>query len=285
MQKIFEIARGSIPGANHLQRGNLLIGRNNQDACASHQDDEITVAIVADGCGGQDRSEVGANLGAQLMVKALERQYYRYKSLAAQKGFSTVLPTMLEAARQDVIALLRIVATTLAGDGSFSAAINDNFLFTLVGVLVTPMGAAFFSIGDGLFAVNGKVTRIGPFKNNEPPYIAYALYASRWTDEELRFVVNQLTDVEELDNFLVGTDGVGDLCLASERTIPGAIELIGPLEQFWSTDAYFSKSGIRRFLARVNSTHSKAVNGQLVVDVPRLPDDTTLIVGRRKQQI
>jgi serine/threonine protein phosphatase PrpC len=156
MQTDFEIAGGSIPGGDHLQRQNLLVGKNNQDAWCTHQDPRVTIAIVSDGCGSQARSEVGANVGSQLLRTALLRQWSRHAGMAKTSGFEKALPLALEATRQDVLAHLRILSQAIAGDGSFSQAICDNFLFTLVGGLVTEYGAAFFTIGDGLIIVNGE---------------------------------------------------------------------------------------------------------------------------------
>src|SRR4051794_26892607 len=71
MKGLFEVAAGSVPGRDHLGRGNLLAGRNNQDAYAWSCSEAGLVAVVCDGCGGGRHSEVGAQLGARLLVTAL----------------------------------------------------------------------------------------------------------------------------------------------------------------------------------------------------------------------
>lgn len=286
---MFELAGGSIPGGDHLQRGNLLIGKNNQDAFATYPvitgkplESDLLVAVVADGCGSKPASEVGSSLGSQLLVASLVKQWNRFAHLGSQ-DFEQGLAHTLEASRQDVIANLRILASAMQGEGSFSQTVNDHFLFTLVGGIVTPFGAGFFSIGDGVIVVNGEMIQIGPFPGNEPPYIAYALYASRWTDAEIRFKVHRIIKAEDFESFLLGTDGAGDLANASETIIPGTEEEIGPLSQFWT--GKFNKTGIRRKLARINSTTNKVLDGRLVTEKARLPDDTTLVVGRRKEEV
>jgi hypothetical protein len=264
--------------------GNLLIGKNNQDSFLWHQDAGLTVAVVADGCGSKPRSEVGSNLGSQLLVPSLVRQCKRYAAAIQAHGLAAALPMVLEGARQDVLSHLRILSQAIAGDGSFSKAVTDNFLFTLVGAIISEHGAGFFSIGDGVIVVNGDVTKLGPFKSNEPPYISYALYPSRWKDEELRFVVHRTIELNSLYHFMIGSDGVGQLADAGEMTLPGKAEKIGPLSDFWTDDRYFTKTGIRKRLLLIQSQHCKAESGDLVVEPPRLPDDTTVIVGRRRKQ-
>lgn len=282
MQTEFEIAGGSIPGGDHVLRGNLLVGKNNQDAFCTHQDQRVTVAIVSDGCGSHPRSEVGANVGSQLLRTALLRQWARHAGMAKTQGFDKALPLALEATRQDVLAHLRILSQAIAGDGSFSAAICDNFLFTLVGAIITEYGAGFFTIGDGLIIVNGDVQRIGPFDNNEPPYLSYALLTTRWKDEQLRFAIHRTLPLAELKNFMVGSDGAADLSQAAEVKLPGYPDLIGPIAQFWSNNQYFSKTGIRRRLALINSRFVSIKELELSEENPRLKDDTTFVVGRRR---
>ena len=281
MQNDFEIAGGTIPGGDHLQRGNLLVGKNNQDALCTHQDARVTIAVVSDGCGSQPRSEVGSNVASQLLRSSLIRQWARHAAMA-KGNFEKALPLVLEATRQDVLAHLRILSQAIAGDGSFSQAICDNFLFTLVGALITEHGAGFFTIGDGLIIVNGEVNRVGPFEKNEPPYISYALLNTRWKDEELRFTVHKVLPVAELQSFLIGSDGAVDLHEAAEVKLPGYPGLIGPVDQFWTNNQYFTKAGIRRRLALINSRFVSMKDMELCEESPRLPDDTTFVVGRRK---
>lgn len=282
MNSDFEIAGGSIPGGDHLQRGNLLVGKNNQDAWCTHQDPRTSIAIVSDGCGSQPYSEVGSRFGSQLLRTSLSRQWARHAGLAKKDGFDKALPMALEATRQDVLAHLRILSQAIAGDGSFSQAICENFLFTLVCGLITEQGSAFFSIGDGLIIVNGEQLKIGPFPNNEPPYISYGLLQTRWKDEQLRFVVHRMLPTAELESFLIGSDGAADLAAAPEVKLPGYADLVGPIEQFWQNNQYFTKAGIRRRLALINSRFVALREGELSEENPRLKDDTTLVVGRRK---
>ncbi len=290
MKKVFWIAGDGIVGGDKVHQGNLLIGKPIQDACWWFQNEEVTIGVGSDGCGSGKYSSLGSQLGAQLLVKALAVQWKRFRaSCVSGKGaFSIVLPRVLEAARQDVIAHLRILTHAMnvtegVDDASFSEVVNRNFLFTLLGTLITPYGAGFFGIGDGLVVVNGEEFRIPEYPKNEPPYIAHALFPTKWTDEQLRFVVHRCLKVEDLDSFLLGSDGAAHLVDAACETIPGSEELIGPLSQFWTDPVYRTKKGILCRLRLINSTVHRVHAGQLVKDGPRLPkDDVLIVVGGRK---
>jgi serine/threonine protein phosphatase PrpC len=75
MKDVFEVAFGSIVGTDHLGRGNLLVGRNNQDSGLVFQAEQYSLLLVTDGCGSGVASEVGAQLGARLIASAIDRNY------------------------------------------------------------------------------------------------------------------------------------------------------------------------------------------------------------------
>jgi serine/threonine protein phosphatase PrpC len=61
-----EYAIGSIIGRNHV-----LAGKNNQDAYRIVSNEKFIIAVVCDGCGSGKHSEVGAKLGARLVINAI----------------------------------------------------------------------------------------------------------------------------------------------------------------------------------------------------------------------
>jgi len=68
-------------------------------------------------------------------------------------------------------------------------------------------------------------------------------------------------------------------------TIPGRSEIVGPISQFWGEDRYFENpDGVRRRLALINNEHQTIDWRKQTIErtAGRLPDDTTLIVIRRK---
>ena len=255
----FEIAGGSVTGRAHV-----AAGRNNQDAFCWAADAGGLVAVVCDGCGGSSHSEVGAQLGARLFVRAAFRQLRSDLDVA----------DLLEQVGQDVLASLRAVAREMsAGAASFLRTVADHFLFTIVGALITSRGATTFSFGDGLVVINGEPTQLGPFPNNEPPYLGYALLAgARAPSEPVRFAIHRSMPASDVQSLVLGTDGAVELGTLAERPIHER-EGVGPLSQFWSDDRFFANPDmVRRRLTVLN----RGPRGGL------LSDDTTLVVIRRK---
>jgi hypothetical protein len=265
----FQIAGGSVAGQAHR-----VAIRNNQDAlCWSAQEDGLA-AVVCDGCGSGRHSEVGAQLGARLVVQAAMRRWHAPLEAA----------DLLEEVRREVLAHLRVLANAMSRKGSadgdpggldFAQSVKEYFLFTIVGVLVRRGRATNFSIGDGLWAVNGEVHRLGPFPENEPPYLGYALLgprAVRGFEEDHGFEIQASLREEELDSLLLGTDGALDLEEKAERRLHGREEQVRPLSQFWTEDRFFENPDmVRRRLAVIQ----RGPQGGL------LADDTTLVVIRR----
>ena len=285
----FELAGGGIPGFEHTQRSSVLIGKNNQDDWIIHDAGDCTIALVSDGCGSKSHSEVGSFLISRLLVAALERAWLSEEE--GERLFETRLREALTAARQSALATLETLSRSMlptrgssGGRASYSEFVSEYLLCTVVGTLITERHAAFFSIGDGAIVINGELTTLGPFEGNEPPYLAYSLLHTRWNQEDLDFKINRVMNVDELDSFLIGTDGVLDLRDAAERTLPGSAERVGSLDQFWSEDRYFSRSGIRKRLARIQSRQPNHSNPGSDIEEGRLRDDTTFIVGRRRKE-
>jgi len=285
----FELAGGGIPGFEHTQRSSVLIGKNNQDGWLTYESGDLMVAVVSDGCGSKAHSEVGSFLLTRLLVAEIERCWYEVSR--PDDPFETRLADTLEAAKRSTLTTLgelsRKMLTRLGphgGRASYSEIVSEYLLCTLVGVVFIGDRAAFFSLGDGVIVINGELVTLGPFEGNEPPYAAYSLLKTRWSEEELRIKIHCVMDVGELESFLIGTDGVLDLCDAAEKTLPGSVEMIGPLSQFWTDDRYFSKSGIRKRLARIQSRQPNYSIPGNEIEEGRLRDDTTLIVGRRRKE-
>lgn len=294
MKDQFEVAGGSIAGRDHVRAG-----RNNHDAFSWTQDPDWTIAVVADGCGGADdgmpmglrvqrgsgpHSEVGAKIGVRIVAETIRR------NLRQRLGALSVAATLYslpfwERVRQDVLAHLRVIA--LAMGDSLSEVVNEHFLFTLVGVVLTATHSAVVSVGDGWYAVNGMEKEIGPFPNNQPPYLAYGLVPSSLTESTpsvLHFTVREWIATDDVQSLLIGTDGIGDFRAAAQRCIPGSDELVGPIKQFWENDLHFQNpDAVRRRLAAVNRDRSAPLVASTNPAVGLLPDDTTLIVIRRRR--
>jgi hypothetical protein len=273
MNNIFELASGTVAGRDHR-----TIGKNNQDSRQTHIDEHCLVAVVTDGCGGGVKSEVGAILGARLAVEELSLL------ASACAGIDTAGTPLsfgnedLEGARCAILGKLDEIVSMFGG--SHSQFVNDHLLFTLVGAIVLPDISMFFSIGDGYLNVNGETISIGPFPDNEPPYISYGLVDSKIDPTLVKFKIHRAMPTAELSSFVVGTDGVIDLAAADAKPFPGRTDLIGPLDRLWREDRFFKNPDmLRRHLTLANG-------GVTDLNMPGyLKDDTTLVVGRRKKAV
>jgi len=243
----FQVAGGSVPGWRHR-----MAGRNNQDAFAWGACDGGLVAVVSDGCGSGPHSEVGAQIGARLVVRAALR--------LARAGIGG--GDLLERLRGHVLHDLRRLAAAMRGAGGAPLArvVADYFLFTLVGLLVAGDTAITFSLGDGLIVVDGAATRLGPFADNQPPYLGYGLLPG---SDGPRFQVHHQGPAHRLGSALLATDGVAEAMLDDA---PGS----GLLCPFWTDDRIFRNADmVRRRLTVMDRQQ-------------RLADDSTLVVVRRR---
>jgi hypothetical protein len=254
----FLLASGSVIGREHR---NINVPKNNQDGLTIVRKKKRTVAVVTDGCGSSPHSEVGAQLGAHFVAEAVADRARR--GISSEHEWDYTLHSILNCIRD----------TTRMMYGNPAIHVVNYFLFTIVGVLLTDRQATFFAVGDGVVVVNGELTKLGPFPDNEPPYAAYGLLGK--TDTKIRIVAR--CALPELQNFLIGTDGVTHLAESAEKKLPGIQEPVGELSQFWQP-RYFDADKpdlLNRRLRMIGR------------DWPRrdpepglLPDDTTMIVGR-----
>jgi len=279
MNTLFSVAGGTTPGRDHVGRGGLLVGRNNQDAYAWVFEGESIVAVVCDGCGSKPHSEVGAKLGAKLVTQLVAEKL--------RMGGEPTAESFWEDVRGESLSKLRQMAWQLsASDESFAIFADQYLTFTIVGVVVTPEETIVFSIGDGVYAINGEVQLLGPFRDNSPPYLIYGLVPSKLSGEArnmLKFRLD-IRPTSEVRSLLIGTDGVTNLIEAEERYLPGVDEPVGSLSQFWMEERYFAnRDAVRRRLALVNSEGQlfDAATRRFTTTSGHLPDDTTLVVIRR----
>ncbi len=266
MDAEFEIAAGSVPGRSHV-----LAGRGNQDAFAFRADKDALFALVCDGCGSSTHSEVGAAIGARVVLEA---------GLAAlARGAAVDDEATWEGVRRE--ALVSLGATARAMGGRIEDIVGDYLLFTVIGVAIAGGRAAIVGIGDGFFASPRERVRIGPFAGNAPPYLGYGLLG-----EGPRFSMHRAFDSAALDAVLVGTDGAADMDELEGRLIPGADGArLAPISQFWADDTYFrNRDAIRRALSLVNREVQRPVwsERRVLREPGLLEDDTTILVIRRR---
>lgn len=269
----FEIAGGSVSGRSHV-----LAGRGNQDAYHWSLEERSLVAVVCDGCGSGAESEVGAALGARLLVAEASR--------AIALGGAADSPALWEEVRTRVLA--RLADLLAAMGGKRSRLVSEMFLFTVVGLAVSEDRAVIFAAGDGIFAVGDDVERLGPFPRNEPPYLGYGLLdEAPFGPASPRLDVHRAFPTSELDTVLLGTDGAADLPDLASRPLPGGDdEPVGPLRRFWEDPLHFTnRDAVRRRLARINREITRPVwnERRLAREPGLLEDDTTIVVIRRRR--
>lgn len=257
----FQFAGGSMIGRDHR-----AVCKNNQDAWVIGDFDELTIAVVADGCGSGANSEVGAHLSVNLLVKELCQQFKINGEINWNHATRTIQSN------------IDILARNMKG--SYRRVIENYFLFTLVGVVLDSEMATFFACGDGLLIVNGAENRLGPFEGNMPPYIGYGLLESELAINPNTVVLRpQITmPINDLDSFLIGTDGVDDFIDNQLVNVPGLDKKVGPIDQFWQDGRYFAGNP-----ALINR-QLKLIGRDWPIRDPNpglLSDDTTIIVGRQ----
>jgi hypothetical protein len=248
------------------------------------------VAICSDGCSQGAHSEVGAKIGARLVATEISRHLEKFGEMLArlapeeeENPHARLVADLLDRVRQDVLAYIRILVNGMGG--GFSKTVEDYFLFTIVGAVITPDITWTFNLGDGVIIANGQQIDISAGSNNEPPYMAYDLVPttreSRW-----RFQTHAIMPSSEFKNLLIGTDGVADLIASEGKPFPGRPGMIiGNISQLWQEDKYYKNTDmVRRHLAMVNKDHQQPdyINKVINREVGYLKDDTSLVVIRQQ---
>ena len=252
----FEYAIGSIIGRNHV-----LAGKNNQDAYQIIANEKFIIAVVCDGCGSGKHSEVGAKLGARLVIAEIS-------NLLNQEGnqdSEISNPEFWNLVKLNLLQQLKDFVVLANGDMEF---VNDYLLFTILGAVITDLETVTFSMGDGAIAINGELTQIPAYPDNAPPYLAYGLYKP----DAINFEIRDRLSTCELESLLIATDGIDDLVKVED------------INQFWQEDRYFKNpDAIRRKLAILNREEVKPDwnRKELTKRSGALSDDTTFVVMRR----
>jgi hypothetical protein len=278
MNSLFALGFGSVAGKDHLR-----MGRNNQDALYWMVVGDAIAIVVCDGCSGGVHSEVGAQIGAKVLVQAMQQTLSK-RGLDANAGSPT---EFLEEVQNLTLDSLKELLLRLGGDSIET--IRDYLLFTILGAVISPTQTLVFSLGDGVILLNGQVLPFPTFVNNAPPYLAYRLLPraiAQFQPEDLQLQIQVCLPTQQVNSLLIGTDGVHDLMAVAGQFLPGKTELVGAISQFWEGDRYFQNPDqIRRRLALINREIIKPdwENQQLIREGSLLPDDTTFVVIRRKR--
>jgi len=275
MKKSFAITGGSIPGTDHTLPGSPG-WKNNQDAFHLVSTDTMTLGIISDGCGEGTSSEVGSKLCVRILGSLVTKLLPKYIQTLSGSFEKDKEPYFFTRIREDLISELRVLANQM-GDSLTDTVINY-FSFTIVGILITDEWVFTFSIGDGFIQVNNIKKSLGPFPNNEPPYIGSALIG-----DVFPFCVDRYRTVD-IEQVLIASDGIDHLIEAVGTKNPnGRWELENP--DSFLTDPLFLKKGdaIRGRLAIYNTEHAVCENGSMFIKKGKLKDDITIVIVKRIQ--
>lgn len=259
-----QVAGGSFVGRDHR-----VVGKNNQDAWWIGTNETGTVCLAADGCGSGAHSEVGAKLAVQIVGSELLHQLSTRWNVD-WRGIEQIL-------------LDHIHKLAQAMGGSYRQVLEENFLFTLLGLVITNEYVTFFHCGDGTIVLNGAMHTLGPYSGNMPPYITYRLMDNAMAvDQQMLGIAPSLEcRTDALESFLIGTDGTDAFRLHHDQVRPGLAVPVGDLSQFWQNDRYF------RGNPELISRELKLIGRDWPHHNPQpglLHDDTTIIVGKRTLQ-
>lgn len=277
MLDFWSVRSGSVTGRLHREKET-----NNQDSHIVAVLEGGILGIIADGCSGSPHSEVGAYLTTRLIFRSLlmhlEASEQQYSSLD-----QNVFQEALTEARLDTLATLRNLASQL---GPTTEAINDAFLSTCLGFLLTPEDTFLFAIGDGCFLINDEQITFEAHEGNAPDMLIYgAVQPNLLTikpNSEFRVFYRA---TENINSLVVATDGLEYLMKAAGKPYPGSDDPIPEIDSLWKSDV-----PILAQLRKANNTSIKPIYDRdldiLAQSVQKgvLLDDTTVVVVKRRKE-
>jgi len=259
----FIATAGSVIGREHVR-----LHKNNQDGVAIAADGDAIVAAVADGCSSSKYSEVGARLAAAWLARST--LMYAQGATPAERA---------DALGQGLLDFVGSVCFQMSPGGmAIDDLLHHYFLFTYLVVLMTPDSTWISGQGDGVFAVNGRVTVLDSGPENAPRYLAYRLAdparlrggTAAMSGRPATLFYGATADVKSV---VIGTDGVSDLIDGADTPLSDG-EPQGGLEQFLEDPRYVTNpSLVHKRLIVIGDAHG------------RLRDDTSLVVIRRKEDL
>lgn len=204
---MLHITAASVIGSAHVNPGQPSKG-NNQDALAVRELPKGQVVVLCDGCGTQPRSEIGADIGANIIASVVQKQLL----IGGTVNWKMVNSAVTKALRQEVQKFVSDDSVV-----SFERAVVERFLFTAMVLTVVNDDATVASFGDGFIMVDDEIININPPIKNAPPYIGYRLlgksdYHTKELKDHLQFVVQKEVKISKLSKGLVvATDGLNYL--------------------------------------------------------------------------
>jgi hypothetical protein len=301
---MFKITAGSFTGRGHLVGGTginkLMMGGNNQDAYYIYSDlndkdtnllavdcvisnNFTTIGVVTDGCSSSKCSEFGAHLGARMLGSNI--QWYTAHGVDLLHTISLSYANLME----EVMKLAKNMLEDVSIDRTpteINRILNEYFMFTIVGFVMNNTRTVMFTLGDGVYGINGNYIRIPHNVENKPIYCCYSLMTSlphHVTPDDMipKIVVDCNTD--SVDTILVATDGFEYYLDNLDKKIAGTNTVLSTIDLY--DDVFFkNKDNITRHLRKCTSSYTYIdwERNEVTEDPPILSvDDTTIIVAKR----
>ena len=259
----FTIAAGSVAGYRHWKAY-----RNNQDGISVRTNDNTIAAFVWDGCSQGSHSEVGANLMARFFSNRAISLLKENRLLSRWDLTDAISrQSFLEQLRQDALSYMRRMVVDIDDDPMTT--VRDFFLFTVIGTVVTPEMSIVFTLGDGVYQVNGEYTEID--ENNMPSYIGYALLDPsnlKDFDRDLTFVQRHALPTWLLNNIKIGSDGIEVLNRRADEPFKNE-QLQGGIDQFDTPRYATIRTALQKRLTVISLLNKRGADDMSLVTIQR----------------
>lgn len=253
----FYVTCGSIQGSSHRIRY-----KNNQDALYIRQKNDTLCAVVCDGCSGSKHSEIGAGLISRYIVNECLKLF---NPISGKMTLSACEKSLADLGCNTLCFISGIVEELGI---NLEIAIQDMFLFTVLGVVMDNDNTFIFNAGDGSYVINDTLYRIE--QENKPQYISYGLIQGF---NPAPFHIQALIETQKIDNLMLSSDGLDYLLRNSEKLLRDG-KVCGGYEQFLNDERYINNlSLLQKRLVVLGGLNSV------------LKDDTSIILIRRRNTV
>jgi hypothetical protein len=216
------------------------------------------IATVCDGCGSQPHSEIGAALGVAAWQTAVRQ--------LLEKDIALTVDDFWSQACRRVVAYLRTVVADRGSAQERDNFVRQHLLFTSIVAVIVDDNLSIFALGDGLASVANQTLMFGPWRDNQPPYLGYALIDDSFDAMQLCRIHTQKIALS--GSVLIATDG--------------ALEYPGAPESLLSHRIVRHPDGLRRALelAARNKETFDCEQRHVKRQAGALSDDTAIAIMR-----
>lgn len=274
---------GSVTGTKHMGKYPNFIAENNQDAYAIHDTNNYFTGVICDGCGSSKYSDVGARLGSKFVISYITSRLDNdieidFEDLANSINDFCISQVHLLRNKSDKFYIGKRNIEDIYDD------LFDLFLFTIIGVIITKNNSLMFRFGDGVFYLNENFNEY-KYIFNAPPFVLYReINVSNKYHHPLTFQLERF-DTKDIDKLLIGSDGVADLKKAEGKKIPGVNKNVMKLDDLIINCPNENRLQNYLTLCNRNSVKYNKEQSKNIIEQGLLPDDTTMIILKRENNV